>query len=102
MSVANGVRERLLAYIAPRKPTTIAEADALERAINAQEDYEEETGTAAIPGGVSSFSIGDFSATVADGARYPAYTRETISPVAWSILRNAGLIAYSLPTARRP
>ena len=99
---AQAIRHRILAYIRPRTPTTQEQSEALETAIEVQKDYEASSAIDGVPGAVSQFSLGDFSATLAEGSRYPAYTRETISPVAWSILRNAGLIVYSLPTARKP
>lgn len=101
MAEHNGVRERMRAYLLPRAPKTEAERDAFERAVEAQAAYEASAGIGEIPGGVTSFTVGSFSATVSGSAHGAGYTRETISPVAWACLRNAGLIAYELPTARR-
>lgn len=101
MTTTEGICERLLAYISPRRPETEAQEAALLQAVEAQEAYEAASGLGGVPGSVRSFSIGDFSASLSDTARGPAYTMETISPVAWSVLYNAGLIAYTLPTARR-
>jgi len=98
----DAIAHRLRAYILPRKPVTADQVEAFDLAVEAQMDYEAESGIDGIPGAVNDFTIGDFKATLTEDARYPAYTRQTISPVAWSILRNAGLIAYSLPTARKP
>ena len=97
----SGVRERLKAYLLPRRVQTEDEAAAFERAVAAQVEYECGTGMEDMPEGVRSFAIGDFSATLSAGGRGPAYTKDSISPVAWSILRNAGLIGYAWPTARR-
>lgn len=96
------VAERLLAYILPRRPETEEQVRAFNDAVAAQEAYEQESGAGDFPAGVRSFTLGDFSATLADGSRWPAYTRDTISPAAWAILRRAGLIVYVLPTARKP
>lgn len=102
MSNTDGVRERLLAYILPRRPTTEAQEDALERAVAVQAEYDAATGMEGVPGNVAAYTIDDVSVTFAAGQSSPTYTKDTISPVAWSILRNAGLIAYALPTARKP
>ena len=95
MSGNEGVRERVLAWLLPRVPATEAQWAALDRAVAAQAEYEAAGGAMAVPAGVTAFSIGDFLATLAGGGR------EYLCPLAWSILRNAGLIAYELPTARR-
>lgn len=101
-TTTDGVRERLLAYILPRRPGTPEQLDALERAATAQAEYDAASGMEGVPGNVTGYSIDDVSVTFAAGGRGPSYTKDTISPVAWSILRNAGLIAYALPTARKP
>ena len=98
-----GIRERLLAYILPRRPETDAQAGALEEAVDVQEAWETENGLGDLPAGVAAVSNDGVSMSFQDGVGGASgYTRDTISPVAWSILRNAGLIAYSLPTARKP
>ena len=99
---AEGVRERLLAYIAPRKPETIMQTNAMNSATEAQVDYEVANGLLNIPGNVISVTNDGVSMAFAVGSAAPAYTRDTICPVAWSLLRNAGLIAYNLPTAKKP
>ena len=99
MTHEQGVRERLKAYIYPRSPTTEDEAAALEEAVLAQIAFEEDSGMVEAPGGVSSYTLGDLTVQLSE--RWPAYTRETISPTAWAILRNAGLVRHALPTARR-
>ena len=101
ISAAEGVRERLLAYILPRRPATQAQQAALENAVEAQIAYEDENGVSGLPGNIAAYSNDGVSMTFAQGRSAPTYTSDTISPVAWSILRNAGLIAYSLPTARK-
>lgn len=96
-----GVRERLTAYLLPRRAETAEEQAAFERAVAVQVEYEQRAGLGDVPEGVQSFSIGDFSATLAGGGQGAGYTLVTLSPVAWSILKNAGLIGYAWPTARR-
>ena len=99
--IVAGVRERLTAYLLPRRAESAAELAAFERAVAAQVEYEQRAGLGDVPEGVKSFSIGDFSATLGEGGQGAGYTRETLSPVAWSILKNAGLIGHAWPTARR-
>ena len=99
--IVSGVRERLTAYLLPRRGESAAELAAVERAVAAQVEYEQRAGLGDVPEGVKSFSIGDFSATLGEGGQGASYTRETLSPVAWSILKNAGLIGHAWPTARR-
>lgn len=93
------VEARLRAYIAPNAPQTAAENDAFEQAVEAQAEYESAAG--GVPDGVQSFSIGDFSATMAGGSGGAGYTRSTLSQHAWAILYNAGLIRHAMPVARR-
>ena len=95
------VRERLTAYIYPRAPATDEQRAAFENAVGAQVAYESESMDGeAIPGNVSSFSIGNYSVNLADAGN-AQYTRRTISPAAYAFLFNAGLLRYELPTARR-
>ena len=99
----DAVRERLLAYILPRRPQTQAQDDALALAVAAQTEFEEASGLGDLPGGVASVTNDGVSVVFRDGGQNSTgYSRDTLSPTAWSILRNAGLIAYDLPTARRP
>lgn len=95
------VRERLTAYIYPRAPSDEAQEEAFDNAVNAQVEYESasEDGDA-LPPGVASFSIGNYSVTAING-QSASYTQQTICPAAWAYLYNAGLIRYALPTARR-
>ena len=95
------IEQRLLAYILPRKPVTEAQEEAMEDAVEAQLAYELEAGFSGVPGNVASMTNDGVSVTFVPNTAAPSYTRETISPVAWSILRNAGLIAYTLPTAKK-
>ena len=101
INAEDDVRERILAYILPRRPKTKEQEMALRNAVNVQMEFESTSGLANVPGNVASMTNDGVSVTFAQGKVSPTYTSETISPVAWSILRNAGLIAYSLPTARK-
>lgn len=101
MANTDYIRERLLAYIYPRKPDTEDQAEALDRAVAAQAAFEDSVGLDAVPGNVTSVSNDGVSMHFAYGKSAPSYTSDTISPVAWSIMRNAGLITYALPTARK-
>ena len=101
VSATDCVRERLLAYILPRRPATPEQETALDNAVEVQVDYEAAMGIAGVPGNVAAYSNDGVSMTFVQGRNAPTYSDDTISPVAWSILRNAGLIAYSLPTARK-
>ena len=100
-AASEGVRQRLLAYILPRRPETAEQETALTKAVEAQIDYESKHGFGDVPGNVSSYSNDGVSVSFAQGSHAPYYTSDTISPVAWSYLRNAGLIAYALPTAHK-
>ena len=84
-------------------PETEAQIRALADAVEAQADYESASGIAELPGNVASVTNDGVSMTFVQGrAGGSGYTRETISPAAWAFLRNAGLIAYALPTAKKP
>ena len=96
------IEERLRAYILPRKPETSAQEEAFENAVAAQAAYEEISGIDNIPAGVTQIRNDGVQMTLAAGANAGAYTRDSISPAAWAYLRNAGLIAYALPTAKKP
>lgn len=101
VSAAEGVRERLLAYILPRRPKTEAQNEALYKAVEVQVAFEADMGLSGMPGNIAAYANDGVSMTFIQGKTAPTYTSDTISPVAWSILRNAGLIAYSLPTTRK-
>lgn len=97
------IEERLRAYILPRRPETAAQEAALQSAVTAQAAFEDANGMGDMPGNVASVKNDGMSMTFRQGyAVADGYTRETISPTAWAYLRNAGLIAYELPTARKP
>ena len=97
------IEARLRAYILPRRPATADQKAALTDAVEAQAEYEAACGLWTLPGNVASVSNDGVSMTFTrSAAGQSGYTRETLSPAAWAILRNAGLIAYALPTAKKP
>lgn len=101
MLLEDSVRARLTAYIAPNRPTTAAQKQAFEEAIDAQVEYEQKSADAQLPDGISTFSIGDFSVSASETQRGAAYTEGSLSSYAWALLKNAGLIRHALPVARR-
>lgn len=101
--ITDNIEERLRAYLLPRKPVTADELSALSRAVDAQAAFEASSGLGDLPAGVQSVKNDGLSVTFREGGSGGSgYTRDTISPVAWAILRNAGLIRYDLPTAKKP
>lgn len=100
IDIYDSVEARLTAYIAPNVPSTNAQKQAFELAVEAQAEYEKEM--SAIPAGMESFKLGDFSAEVKSPAAYAEYTQDTLHPYAWALLYNAGLLRKgAIPTARR-
>lgn len=96
------VRERLAAYIYPRAPSTRAQEEAFDAAVDAQMQYELANPQEVIPEGVASMSNDGMSINYADsGSRNALYTQASISPVAYAYLLNAGLIGGAIPRARR-
>ena len=94
------IRERLCAYIHPNVAASDDEKKAIDNAVEAQLAYEKAQGDAEIPGNVQSFSVGNYSVTLAEPGG-GAYTKATICPAAWAILYNAGLLRRKLPVAKR-
>ena len=93
-------RARLLAYIRPNAPSGDEQAAAFERAVDCQARFEAENADAfgAMSRGVSGFTVGGYSERYFDnraGGEIP------VCPEARDLLRNAGLIRRSWPTARR-
>ncbi len=90
----DGVEARLAAYIAPRIIDDEHEAEALEKAVYEQYDYEQTDAARAIlsaPPGASGFTVGKFSMQLSGAARrgpFPA----GISPNAYALLFNVGLL----------
>lgn len=101
MDLEQSVRERLTAFIYPVVPRSKNQTYAFEEAVQVQYEYESRNESFSIPDGVASFSIGDFSAKMMNDSHSAAYTQATISPHAWAILKNAGLLRSGIPTARR-
>lgn len=99
MDLEDAVRERLTAYIYPNKARTRAQQDAFEEAVEAQMEYEKSSEAESLPANVQSMTIGKYSVSLKDGQS--EYTRGSISPAAWAILFNAGLLRRALPVARR-
>lgn len=96
------VEARMTAYIAPNTPRTKAQQEAFELAVDAQVEYEKAEQSSGIPTGVDSFKLGDFSAEMKAASASSAYTRDTLSPYAWALLHNAGLLRRgAIPVARR-
>ncbi len=96
------VRERLSAYIYPRAPSTRAQAEAFDEAVDAQMQYELANPQEVIPEGVASMSNDGMSVSYMEaGSRNALYTQASISPVAYAYLLNAGLIGGAIPRARR-
>lgn len=94
------VEERLKAYIHPNAAATEEQREAFTRAVDAQLEYEAAQGGGEIPGNVGSFSIGNYSVTLAEPTG-GADTRATLCPAAWAILFNAGLLRSVMPVAKR-
>ena len=94
------ITERLKAYIHPNIVKTKEQEKAFKNAVDAQTAYEDAQDIAEIPGNTQSYSIGNYSVTLAEPTG-GAYTQVTICPAAWAILYNAGLLRRTLPVARR-
>lgn len=99
-NLTDEVYERLLAYIAPRKPETEEQQTAFDNAVAAQAEYETEHPSEVVPEGVTSVSNDGVSISYAEG-RNALYTQGSISPTAYAYLFNARLIPGAIPRARR-
>lgn len=96
------VRERLSAYIYPRRPETDEQEIAFDDAVQAQVEYEERNDGLSMPAGVASASNDGVSVTFrSDRTETAEYTVASICPAAYAYLFNAGLIRHTLPVARR-
>ena len=91
------VRERLRARIAPNAPEDEAQAEAFDRAVEAQAAFEAREGEAlaAARRGVRSFTIGSYSESRGAG------DGDVLCPLARALLANAGLLRRGMPAARR-
>ena len=91
---------RLMAFIRPNAPSDAAQTEAFERAVDRQAQFEADNADAfgALSRGVSGFTVGSYTERYFDnraGGEIP------VCPEARDILRNAGLMKRSWPTARR-
>lgn len=103
VEIRDSVRARLTAYIAPITPETAAQKEAFEYAVAAQVDFES-TQVQGIPAGAQSYSMSNdgVSVSITYAGSGAGYTEQTLSPYAWAVLKNAGLIKKgSIPVARR-
>lgn len=103
----DGMRDRIMAFIFPNVPVTEEQREAVEKAVAYQIDHEKEILAAMdvedvnLPNGVQSFQVGNFSMSFAnDGYKNGAVlTKETICPVAYGVLLQAGLLYRGVRTA---
>ena len=98
----DGVEARLLAYIAPRIVDCEYEAEAFEKAVYEQYDYEQADAARTIlsaPPGVSGFTVGKFSMQLSgSGAAGRAPLPAGIASTAYALLFNAGLLYRGVRT----
>lgn len=103
IDIYESVQARLTAYIAPNKPITQAQKRAFEQAVEAQAEYESAQ-VQGFPAGAQSYSMTNdgVSVSVTYAGAGAAYSEQTLSPYAWALLKNAGLLRRgAIPTARR-
>lgn len=103
VDIGNSVRARLTAYIAPNQPETSAQKAAFEEAVGAQAEYESAQ-MQGVPAGAQSYSMSNdgVSVSVTYAGAGAGYSEQTLSPYAWALLKNAGLLRKgAIPTARR-
>lgn len=90
------MRPRVKAFIFPSIPRADFEVEAFNQAVDYQIQHEKTQAAIlqgqAIPDGVSSFSIGNFSMSFANGSFDSRLTKKTICPTAYGILLEAGLM----------
>lgn len=99
----DSVEARLKAYIAPNTPRTNAQKQVFELAVEAQVEYESAQ-MQGIPAGAQSYSMSNdgVSVSVTYAGAGAGYSEQTLSPYAWALLKNAGLLRRgAIPTARR-
>ena len=97
------VQARLTAYIAPNTPVTQAQKQAFGEAVKVQAEYESAQ-MQGIPAGAQSYSMSNdgVSVSVTYAGAGAGYSEQTLSPYAWALLKNAGLLRKgAIPTARR-
>ena len=100
MNERERIEERLRAYIYPNIARTREQQEAFNNAVDAQLDYESAQGMGDVPGGVQSFSVGNYSVTFAD-ASGGVDASGNLCPAAWAFLHNAGLLKHAMPVAKR-
>lgn len=103
IDIHESVQARLTAYIAPNAPITQAQKQAFEQAVKAQAEYESAQ-MQGVPAGAQSYSMSNdgVSVSVTYAGAGAGYTESTLSPYAWALLKNAGLLRRgAIPTARR-
>lgn len=87
---------RIKAFIFPSIPRAQFEINAFNLAVQYQIAHEKTVAEAlqgqALPNGVKSFSIGNFSMSFEDGSFDGKLTKRTICPTAYGILLEAGLM----------
>ena len=94
----NAMNARMLAFIFPNTPVTQDEVRAFENAVLLQVQHEKAikaSGMGEIPEGVTSFQIGHFTMSFADGYSSSSgarLTRKTICDGAYGLLLRAGLL----------
>lgn len=93
------VEARLLAYIRPNEVSTAEERAAFDAAAEAQLAWERRGGEE-LPPGVESLTIGSYSVK-RSGDGSAVCSLSSLSPAAWAILTNAGLLRRTLPQAKR-
>ena len=90
------MESRMLTFIFPNHPRTEEEQEAFDKAVELQIAYErslaECTGNIDLPAGTKSFSIGNFSMSFEDGTFSTLLTKRSISPAAYGILLQVGLL----------
>ncbi len=99
----NAMTARMLGFIFPNTPVTDEEKYAFDSAVLLQLQHEKalKAQMGEIPDGVSSFTIGHFTMSFADGASCSSsLTRKTICDAAYGLLLRAGLLYRGVERAR--
>lgn len=93
------MEERMKLFIFPNEAASAEQIEAFDLAVEYQIVHERVQAAALgdVPNGVSSFKIGDFSMSFADGATSSKLTRKTLCEAAYSVLLRAGLLYRGLP-----
>jgi len=88
---------RILAFIMPNEPRSNREREAFDRAVVAQcvHEYTHGGEFGAIPDGVQSYTVGNFSMEFGQGQSLQL-SRHTLCPTAYGLLLTAGLLYRGL------